>query len=272
MKVEVWWDGRPNRFEAAQLLELASLGISGARLMSNSESLKDRAGRIVRPNFGASLKWNEADAAAFLLAAQDAGLDVAITLWPQARQMHEFDELAAYVRVLQKRTGVARVEFDVEGFGWYKGLSSAALQKAGEELRRALDSAGVVGELGATTYAGAANVCMASLPWVDVWTLQAYSQYRVDNRAYDVGGRYGPVAMQKHSWERFRAHAPKAARLELGLAAYRQTFPNLSAERAMKMAFDASQPLTNRVCYWSAEWLKKRETAAIVKQMATGRR
>lgn len=261
VRCDVWYDERPSVDVNARLDALKAIGVGGVRLMVNSEAIRDSAGIARRPRtFADSLKWREEQVVDFLYAARERGMATTLTLWPQSRDPRFNEELAAFLRRVQRRIVFGRVEFDVEGFGWYKGLSSRELLRAGEALRKALEREGVDAPMSATTYPGAVGVCVRSLPLVETWTLQAYSQYRPERSGYGWEERYGPGKMQFHAAAKLN-EASLEAELEMGLAAYRQKFSGRSEAAAMQAALDAATTYSDVVCYWSSGWLRPNHAA-----------
>lgn len=264
VRFDVWYDERPSVDVNARLDALKAIGVGGVRLMVNSEAIRDAAGIARRPiTFAASLKWREEQVVDFLYAARERGLATTLTLWPQSRDARFNEELAVFLRRVQQRIAYGRVEFDVEGFGWYKGLSARELLRAGEALRKALEREGVDAPMSATTYPGAVGTCMRSLPWAQTWTLQAYSQHKPDRSGYGWDERYGPGKMQFHAASKLN-EASLEAELEMGLAAYRQKFPGRSEAAAMRAALDSAATYSDVVCYWSSGWLRPHHSAAAI--------
>lgn len=239
-RVEAWYD----LTTTDGLDRLAEIGVTGVRVMANSE--KPRA-------FADSLQLSADRAREIIDAAESLGMRTTLTLWPQSRRPGDYEEMRRYI----DQVGCPRVEYDVEGYCWYSGVSRDRLRDAGDALERVSEGLHVL----ATTYPYAMEVCRRSLPWIPEWTTQAYSQHK-DRDGYSWGGRFGPRSMQELAARKDResAHYLRecAAERHMGLAAYRQGGDGHTPYEWMAAAWDAASQHAETLCYWSAWWLTQR--------------
>lgn len=263
MRVEVWYDERIAD-AGERLKELRALGVTGVRLMVNREAVREKGATRRPKTFQESLKFSVAQVQGWVRTARANDLTATLTFWPQSRDDKHNAALAAFVRDVHAVERIDAVEFDVEGFGWYKNRTPSQLRAAGERMRRALNAQALMDlPMMGTTYPGAIGVCVASLPWLDAWTLQAYSKMNVSSAAYAWDGRYGPGNMQRMAAQRYRETSTQALMM-MGLAAYGQNFPVHGVQGAMVTAFEAAQKESDTVCYWSSKWLRPHHSAASI--------
>lgn len=248
--------------------KLRGSGINGLRIMVNREAIRIDSDTLRRPrSFEESLKLNRQQTAELVRIAREEGMRrITLTFWPQSTQPATFASLVDFIEVVSsERNPVDAVEWDVEGYGWYKPLSPAALRQAGDELERQWRRVCRVAprlqrvEVCATTYPYGVEVCRRSLPWVRRWTPQAYSQHRQGDAAYSYNGRFGVGGMQRLAARKMRESNEEigtTAVVDIGLAAYRQDFPGRDRDKVMRETYRAAalQGVTV-VCYWSAKWI-----------------
>ena len=281
MELGIYWDRDASKtIDSMDAIahRLNELNISHVAIMVNHQSVDDPDKRP--DTFNDSLEWQTDQVARFVTLLGLYNISSSIVVWPFAyhsktEQQAMFNYIDTILTMITNRTtnpGLKAIELDVEGFNWYNAHVHSNFYRLGtvgayvvEGLRKLIESHSLNMELRGSTYPGAIAACVASLPGLDAWTIQAYSQWKEEKGpSYGWDGRYGPGHMQTLARKALYSVDPKT-RFRCALAIYGQDhwdqFSHTRYEAMEKALKTAKDEGCTEFCYWSIGNLNKTREA-----------
>lgn len=267
--ISLWWD-RPAHLTMKSLdtdmALIQSLGLSRVAVMINDDPFYRKSD----PGF--DMDWFPYDhLKVFSARLKDIDVGLVLTSWLHPRPEYIdglLDELPPIAMEFN-----ASIEFDTEGnvqendVAGYKNLSLAVKDLLqGLKLFREMG-----GKVGITPHTGYIPKVFLDgfpddgIPGVDEVALQCYSHWSPKKQVgpnYAWGGIYSPGRLQKLGLQKLDELNFKGHRA-LGLAAYKQKYPNHTEREAMQLAWDAAAPFVPEIRYWSRQNLGVTDIAFI---------
>ena len=222
---------------------------------------------------GWDLRFNKRDMARIGKLAEDRGISLVLTVWPDPNKKYLNNFRRGIVPLLSE-SGAMALEADLE-FNWKKNIVQdfANYDKAGDYLVDIFDSvqAKTDVEIEVTTFPyhieNSKNADVS--PYVDRLMVQAYSVRHRDKLKVSWNHALGPNKIVDNTLRRTRQiNSVKDVEIGVGLAAYDQIWPNRHPHEAMYKAWRSADafktfPIVKRR-YWSSKHIlgiRKKEYA-----------